>query len=143
GINDIHRPVTRQIPVPADPTKPYCSTLQGINPFTGHIEGPGLFHSTANAYGLAQFFDVAGNISGFTINNTTQKQFTGQYSLQLGSHYLSGGAEGHFFKVYEYDNGLPWDANPFKDSFVVHPYYADVYVQDKMEFSDITFQPGI
>src|SRR5205823_930743 len=66
-----------------------------------------------------------------------------QYSLQLGSHNLSAGAEGHFFTVYQYDNGLPWDANPFKDSFVVHPYWADVFVQDKMEFSDITLQPGI
>jgi len=143
GIIDIYTPVSRQIPDPADPTKPYGTTLQGINPFTGHIEGPGLIHTSNNAYGLVQFFPTAGNVFGFSISNTNQKQFSAQYSLPMGAHQLSAGVEGHLFKVYQYDNGLPWDANPFKDSFQVHPYWGDVFIQDKMEFSDITFQPGL
>src|SRR5581483_2539001 len=143
GIIDIYTPVTKQIPDPADPTKPYSSQIQGPNPFTGHIEGPIITQSSANGYGIVGLFPVAGNGGGFQIENTGQTQLSGNYSLQVGSHYLQGGFETNLMSVYKYENDLPWDANPFKDSFLVHPYTAAIYAEDKMEFSDITFAPGI
>lgn len=149
GIIDIYTPVTRQIPDPADPTKPYSSQVQGLNPFTGHIEGPFISQTSANAYGLVgalptgqQFASIA-NAGGFVVENTDQSQFSGNYTVQVGSHFLTGGFESNFMSIFKYEDDLPWDANPFKDSFQVHPYTGALYLSDKMEFSDITFAPGI
>ncbi len=149
GIIDIYTPVTKQIPDPADPTKPYTSQVPGLNPFTGHIEGPAILQTSSNAYGLVgtlptgQSFVAMGNASGFGIENTSQSQFTANYSIQVGSHFVTAGFDGNLMSIFNYSDQLPWDANPFKDSFQVHPYTADVYATDKMEFSDITFAPGI
>ena len=143
GIIDIYTPVQKQIPDPANPTQPYASQVPGLNPFTGHIEGPALIQSSANAYGVVGLFPVVGNTGGFVTENTDQTQFTGNYSIQIGSHFLSAGFESNIMSIYKYEDDLPWDANPFKDSFLVHPYTGAVYITDKMEFSDITFAPGI
>ena len=143
GIIDIYTPVKKQIPNPANPTQPYPSEVPGLNPFTGHIEGPGITQSSANAYGIVGLFNVVGNTGGFTTENTTQSQFSGDYTIQLGSHLLKAGVDGNLMSIYKYEDDLPWDANPFKDSFMVHPYTGDVYIEDKMEFSDITFHPGL
>ncbi len=142
-IIDIYTPVSQQIPSPANPTQPYGSSVPGINPFTGHVEGGPITYSANNAYGLPNVFFEAGNPQGFFIENTGQSQFKAQYSIQLGAHYLSGGAEGNYMSIYQYSNQLPWDANPFMDSFYVHPYTGAINVSDKMEFSDITFNPGL
>jgi CarboxypepD_reg-like domain len=143
GIIDIYTPVLKQIPDPANPTQPYASQVPGLNPFTGHIEGPAIAQSSANAYGIVGLFPVVGNVGGFVTENTDQTQFSGNYSIQIGSHFLSAGFESNIMSVYKYEDDLPWDANPFKDSFLVHPYTGAVYFTDKMEFSDITFAPGI
>jgi hypothetical protein len=143
GIVDIYTPVSKQVPDPSNPANIRTYSGAGINPFTGHIEGDGIFASTQNPYGLYGYFLAAGNVFGFT--NQTYDQYTlqGGYSDQFGSHGIDFGFEGHLYNIQNYNNGLPWDANPFKDSFTVVPIIAGVYVQDKMEFSDITFQPGL
>lgn len=143
GIIDIYTPVNRQIPDPGNPSQPYSSQVPGPNPFTGHIEGPSISQSSANAYGIVGLFPVVGNVSGFSIENSGQTQFNGNYTVQIGSHQLEAGFETNIMSVYSYSNQLPWDANPFKDSFLVHPYVGGVFVMDKMEFSDITFHPGL
>ncbi len=143
GIIDIYTPVQKQIPNPANPTQPYASEVPGINPFTGHIEGPAVTSTSNNAYGLVGDFASVGNNGGFVTENLNQAQFSGDYTIQLGSHLLKAGVDGNLMSVYKYEDDLPWDANPFKDSFFVHPYTGDVYVDDKMEFNDITFHPGI
>ncbi len=143
GIIDIYTPVLKQIPDPANPTQPYSSEVPGPNPFTGHIEGPAIIQSSANAYGVADLFPVAGNLGGFTIENTSQTQLSGDYSIVVGSHTLSAGFDANIMSVYKYEDDLPWDANPFKDSFLVHPYTGGIFLTDKMEFSDITFNPGL
>ncbi len=143
GIIDIYTPVTKQIPDPSNPTQPYGSQVPGLNPFTGHIEGPGIIQSSANAYGIAGLFNVAGNTIGFVTEDVGQSQFSSDYQLQMGSHFLTVGFDANIMSVYKYEDDLPWDANPFKDSFLVHPYTAGIYFTDKMEFSDITFAPGI
>ena len=38
---------------------------------------------------------------------------------------------------------MPYDANPFSDSFTVKPVLAGAYIGDKMEFNDITFNPSL
>ena len=143
GIIDIYTPVTQQIPDPSDPSKVYSSQVPGLNPFTGHIEGPDISASSANAYGIVGLFPVAGNTGGFLVENTGQSQFSGNYTIQLGSHLIEAGIDANIMSIYKYEDDLPWDANPFKDSFLVHPYTGDVFIMDKMEFSDITFHPGL
>lgn len=141
GIIDIYTPVTKQIPDPRNPTQS-GNAVPGINPFTGHIEGPPLTATTNNAFGLP-VFPTVGNSVGILDQNLGQRQFKLQYSVQVGAHYLSGGAEGNLMSLYNYSNDLPWDANPFRDSFYVHPYTGAVNISDKMEFSDITLNPGL
>ncbi|HET6400810.1 MAG TPA: hypothetical protein VFH95_05355 [Candidatus Kapabacteria bacterium] len=149
GIIDIYTPVTKQIPDPADPTKAYSTQVPGLNPFTGRIEGPAIAQTSSNAYGLVgtlpngQQFIATGNPAGFLQQNEGQSQFSGNYTMQMGSHFITAGFESNFMSIYKYENDLPWDANPFKDSFLVHPYTGAIYASDKMEFSDITFAPGI
>jgi hypothetical protein len=142
GIIDIYTPATRQTPNPSNPTQPNNS-VPGLNPFTGRIEGPSINVSTANAYGLQNIFPVAGNVGGFLIQNTDDWSIDTKYTTQIGSHLINGGIQGSLFTAYRYEDQLPWDANPFKDSFQVHPYTAAAYISDKMEFSDITFNPGL
>jgi hypothetical protein len=143
GILDIFTPVSRQIPDPANPASPRNLTGAGINPITGRIEGPPITYSTANAYGLVHNAVVAGNISGFSNDQRDQIQFDGNFRQQLGAHFLTAGVEGRIFDISRYENSLPWDANPFKDSFSVQPFMGAIYVSDKMEFSDITFNPSL
>jgi hypothetical protein len=143
GIIDIYTAVDRQIPNPIDPTQAYNLSGAGINPLTGHIEGPAISYSTANGYGLPGVFVVAGNTGGYEFDNNEAEQMHAHYSIQSGAHLLDFGGEMNIWHAQTESNSLPWDANPFKDSFDVHPYWGALFVIDKMEFSDITFQPSL
>jgi len=143
GIVDIYTPVSKQVADPRNPSNVLNLFGAGINPFTGHIEGNGITYSTNNPYGLLNVFTVAGNVFGFNNQTINQTSLEAHYNDQFGSHGIDVGAEAHIYNINNYDNGLPWDANPFRDSFAVKPVIAGVYIQDKMEFSDITFQPGL
>lgn len=143
GIIDIYTPVSRQIPDPADPANPKNLSGAGINPITGKIEGGAITYSTANPYGLQNAYVVAGNIGGFATDTRDQIQLDGNYRQQLGAHFLTVGFDSRLFEITRNENSLPWDANPFKDSFAVSPFMGGVYVTDKMEFSDITFHPSV
>lgn len=143
GVIDSYTPVSRQISDPRNPTQPYSSQIPATNPFTGHIEGPAIYYSSNNPYGLLGFYPVSGNVGGFLIQNTKQIQLNGTYNIQMGAHLVNVGFDTKLYNVYKYANDLPWDASPFRDSFQVHPYVAAAYVTDKMEYSDITFAPGV
>lgn len=144
GIIDIYTPVSKQIPDPRNPANILNLTSAGLNPFTGHIEGGGISYSTANPFGLVGAYNVAGNVSGFSKNIRDQIQLEGKYTnLIATNHLVNVGFEGHLYTLNDYNNGLPWDANPFSDSFVVKPFIGAIYVGDKMEFSDITFYPSL
>ena len=143
GIIDIYTPVSKQIPDPHNPSALLNLSGAGINPFTGHIEGGGIATSTNNAYGLYNAFFAAGNVFGFTNHSSTQIQIKADYNDQIGSHGIAAGFEGELYTINRNDNGLPWDANPFRDSFSVKPLIGALYLVDKMEFSDITFEPSL
>lgn len=144
GIIDIYTPVSKQIPDPRNPANILSLSSAGLNPFTGHIEGAPISYSTANPYGLLNQYIVAGNVGGFFHNTRDQIQLEGKYTNQIGTnHLVNAGFEGHLYTLFNYNNGLPWDANPFSDSFVVKPFIGAIYVGDKMEFNDITFNPSL
>jgi hypothetical protein len=143
GIVDIYTPVSKQIADPRNPANIRNLSGAGINPFTGRVEGGGISASTNNPYGLFNVFLAAGNVQGFNNQTVDHIPFGAHYTDQFGSHGFDAGVDVDVYKINNYDNGLPWDANPFRDSFDVTPLIAGVYVQDKMEFSDITFQPGL
>lgn len=143
GIVDIYTPVSKQIADPHNPSNILNLSGAGINPFTGHIEGGGITLSTNNPYGLTNTFFAAGNVQGFSTQTIKQISLDAHYNDQFGSHGVDVGIEAHVYNINNYANGLPWDANPFRDSFDVKPVIAGAYIQDKMEFSDITFQPGL
>ncbi len=142
-IVDIYTPVSRQVANPQDPGIPLILVGAGVNPFTGHIEGGPISFTSANPYGLLNQFISAGNVAGFSQDSRQRLQLEAKYSQQVGAHYLRGGIEAQLHRVSTYSNSLPWDANPFKDSFDVSPVIGSFYVIDKMEFSDITFQPSL
>ncbi|MEI8135378.1 MAG: TonB-dependent receptor [bacterium] len=143
GIIDIYTPVSRIIADPRNPYKSLNLASTGINPFTGHIEGPPVIGSANNPFGLYNAFLAAGNVGGFSSQYINQIQLQAQYSDQFGNHGIDAGIEAHLYDIQNYSNSQPWDANPFRDSFTVKPMLADVYIQDKMEFGDITFQPSL
>ncbi len=143
GIVDIYTPVSKQVPDPSNPTQVLSLTAAGINPLTGHVEGPLITQTTQNPYGLYNTFATAGNAGGYQFDQRQQTQFDANFTQQVGAHFINGGVEGHLWHVASQSNGLPWDANPFKDSFDVKSQYGAVFVEDKMEFNDITFAPGV
>ncbi len=143
GIVDIYTPVSKHIADPHNPSNILNLSGAGINPFTGHVEGGGITYSTNNPYGLTGSFLSAGNVFGFRTQTISQISADAHYNDQFGSHGVDVGAEAHIYNINNFANNLPWDANPFRDSFDVKPLLAGVYIQDKMEFSDITFQPGL
>jgi hypothetical protein len=143
GIVDIYTPVSKQIPDPSNPANSYILTGAGLNPWTNHIEGNPISYSTANPYGLLGGYIVAGNVAGFYLNTRDHYQLEAHYTGQFGNHLVTGGFEGHKYVLSDYSNDLPWDANPFKDSFTITPLIAAVFVGDKMEFNDITFNPSL
>lgn len=142
GIIDLYTPVSRQIPSPSNPAN--TKTAVGTNPFTGKVEGPPIVLSSANAYGLPGYYVVGGNGGGgFQTDTRNQIQVDGSYRQQWGAHFLTAGFESKIYDISRNSNDLPWDANPFKDSFNVDPFIGGVYLADKMEFSDITFNPSL
>ncbi|HET9135599.1 MAG TPA: TonB-dependent receptor [Candidatus Kapabacteria bacterium] len=143
GIPDIYTPVSKQIPDPQNPGSIKTLSGAGLNPFTGHVEGPAITNSTANPYGLLNIYPVAGNFTAFTNNTRDHYQIQGSYNNQYGSHLINFGFEAHSYTLTDFNNNLPWDPTGFKDSFVIKPLIAAVYVGDKMEFSDITFNPSL
>lgn len=143
GIVDIYTPVSKQIPDPANPANSYILTGAGLNPWTNHIEGGPISYSTANPYGLLGYYTVAGNVAGFYNNTRDHYQLEAHYTGQFGNHLVTGGFEGHQYTLSDYNNGLPWDANPFRDSFTIKPFIGAVFIGDKMEFNDITFNPSL
>ncbi len=144
GIIDIYTPAGRQIANPSNPGDPYSLSTAGLNPMTGRIEGPAIY-TTANPYGIVVrgAFPSAGNVAGFSYDTRRRIQFEAKYSQQIGEHYIKGGFETQIHNIESSDNSQPWDANPFKDSFAVKPMTGAVYIIDKMEFSDITFNPSL
>lgn len=143
NIIDIYTPVSRQIANPNDPGSSLILVGAGVNPFTGHIEGGPITFTSANPYGLMNRFVSAGNVAGFSNDSRTRLQLEAKYSQQIGEHYLRGGVEAQLHTISSYSNTLPWDANPFEDQYKVNPMTFAAYFIDKMEFSDIIFQPSL
>jgi hypothetical protein len=143
GIMDIYAPVSKQIPNPQDPATPITLNGAGLNPFTGKIEGGGVSYTTNNPYGLLNQFYSVGNPSGYFFDARNHVQIDGKYSEQISEHFINFGFEAQLHHITTLQNQLPWDPNPFQDQYDVRPKLGALYVIDKMEFSDITFNPSL
>ncbi|HEY6172001.1 MAG TPA: TonB-dependent receptor [Candidatus Kapabacteria bacterium] len=143
GIMDNYTPVSKQIPDPRNPANALNLSGAGLNPFTGRIEGGGQNYTTNNPYGLMNTFYSVGNPAGYSEDTRQRIQVDGKFAQQISEHLITAGFEGQFHHITTLSNNLPWDANPFQDVYDVNPYTAALYVIDKMEFADITFNPSL
>jgi hypothetical protein len=143
GIMDNYTPVSKQIPDPQNPADALNLTGAGLNPFTGKIEGGAQRFTTNNPYGLLNEFYSVGNPVGFYHDTRQRIEIDGKFAQQIGEHLISAGFESQLHHISTLSNSQPWDANPFQDVYDVNPYTAALYVIDKMEFADITFNPSL
>ncbi len=143
GIMDNYTPVSKQIPDPQNPANALNLTGAGLNPFTGKIEGGAQRFTTNNPYGLLNAFYSAGNPAGYYEDTRQRIQIDAKFAQQIGEHLVSAGFETQLHHITTFSNDQPWDANPFQDVFDVNPYTAAIYIIDKMEFADITFNPSL
>jgi hypothetical protein len=143
GIMDNYTPVSKQIPDPQNPANALNLNGAGLNPFTGKIEGGAQRFTTSNPYGLLNAFYSVGNPAGYSFDTRQRIQLDGKFAQQINEHLITAGFETQFHHITTFSNNLPWDANPFQDAYDVKPYTAALYVIDKMEFSDITFNPSL
>lgn len=143
GIMDNYTPVSKQIPDPQNPANALNLPGAGLNPFTGKIEGGSQQFTTSNPYGLLNTFYSVGNPVGFYHDTRQRIEIDGKFAQQIGEHLISAGFESQLHHITTLSNQQPWDANPFQDVYDVNPYTAALYVIDKMEFADITFNPSL
>ena len=143
GIMDNYTPVSKQIPDPQNPANPLNLPGAGLNPFTGKIEGGSQRFTTNNPYGLLNTFYSVGNPAGYYEDTRQRIQLDGKFAQQINEHLITAGFEAQLHHITTFSNDQPWDANPFQDVYDVKPYTAALYVIDKMEFADITFNPSL
>jgi len=122
----------------------------GINPLTGRREGPAFTQGNRNPYGVVG--SAAGVISFVMFGNDRTLQnrrakytsLGGSISSQVDNNNLiKTGAEIKLHDVFREYNSLPWDANPFADSYHYKPIQAHAYVQDKIEYQGIVINAGV
>ncbi|MBI2427976.1 MAG: TonB-dependent receptor [Ignavibacteriales bacterium] len=122
----------------------------GINPTTGHREGPAFTQGNQNPYGVV---GSSANVISFvmfgndrTLQNRDAKYMSlgGSVSSQVDNNNLiKTGAEIKLHEVFREYNSLPWDANPFDDSYRYKPIQIYAYVQDKIEYQGIIVNAGV
>jgi outer membrane receptor protein involved in Fe transport len=122
----------------------------GINPTTGHREGPAFTQGNQNPYGTVGAagnvlsFVIFGNSRTFTRRSSDYTSLTGTITSQVNKFNLvKAGFDIKLHKVFRQYNSLPWDANPFADKYEYEPRQASLYLQDKVEYQGIILNPGI
>lgn len=91
------------------------------NPLTGYTEGPADAYSTANPYGLINYFVARGNEGGVDLRRARFVQVDGNITsnLEVGEtrHVFKAGVEMRFMTLSRHFNANPWDGSPFFDVY--------------------------
>lgn len=91
------------------------------NPITGYTEGPADAYSTANPYGLINYFVARGNEGGVDFRRSRFVQVDGNITsnLEIGEtrHVFKAGIEIQARTLSRHFNANPWDGSPFIDVY--------------------------
>ena len=100
--------------------------------------------NTNNPWGVYNLFYGAGDYRGFLLHWSDVITVKGDITHNIGKmHELKVGLEARQNYLSRRYNSLPWDPDPFVDSYNVHPLNGAVFVQDRMDFEDLVVRAGL
>ncbi|MEO0107966.1 MAG: TonB-dependent receptor, partial [candidate division WOR-3 bacterium] len=96
-----------------------------------------------NPYGVAGTFVTEGD-AYFHYRQTYNKYFKGSVTITPNAtHEVKTGLEIKDYALTEYTNTLPWDPNPFFESYRNTPLTVSGYLQDRADFEDLVVRAGL
>jgi hypothetical protein len=100
--------------------------------------------NTKNPWGVYNLYYGYGDYRGFLMHWSDVLSFKGDITHNLGKvHEFKTGFELKQNYLSRRYNSLPWDPNPFVDSYDVTPFNAAAFVQDRMDFEDLVVRAGL
>jgi outer membrane receptor for ferrienterochelin and colicin len=113
-----------------------------FRPIPGYVEQSK--SNTNNPWGVYNLFYGTGDYRGFLMHWSDVITVKGDITHNIGKiHELKTGIEVRQNYLSRRYNSLPWDPNPFVDSYDVTPVNAAVFVQDRMDFEDLVVRAGL
>lgn len=112
------------------------------HPMPGYVEQNK--SNTNNPWGVYNLFYGTGDYRYFQRHWAHVISFKGDVTHNIGkTHELKTGLETRWHWLYRRYNSLPWDPNPFVDSYNVQPFNMAMFVQDRMDFEDLVVRAGL
>lgn len=97
-----------------------------------------------NPYGVLGLFYGDGDYRYFQLHGSTVQTFKGDLTHNIGRiHEIKTGIEVRKNYLYRRYNSLPFNPNPFVDSYDYYPLNLAAYVQDRMDFEDLVVRAGL
>lgn len=113
-----------------------------FRPMPGYVEQSK--SNTNNPWGVYNLFYGDGDYRYFQLHWADVFSFKGDVTHNVGKvHELKTGLELKQNYLHRRYNSLPWDPNPFVDSYDVEPIGAAAFVQDRMDFEDFVVRAGL
>jgi len=113
-----------------------------FHPMPGYLEQSK--SNTNNPWGVYNLFYGTGDYRGFLLHWSDVFTLKGDITHNVGRvHEFKVGFEARQNYLSRRYNSLPWDPNPFVDSYDVHPLNAAMFVQDRMDFEDLVVRAGL
>ncbi|MEO0069687.1 MAG: TonB-dependent receptor, partial [candidate division WOR-3 bacterium] len=113
-----------------------------FHPMPGYVEQSK--SNTNNPWGVYNLFYGYGDYRYFHLHWADVFTIKGDITHNIGKvHEIKAGTEIRQNYLHRRYNSLPWDPNPFVDSYDVKPLNAAVFVQDRMDFEDLVVRAGL
>ena len=97
-----------------------------------------------NPWGVANLFYTEGDAGVWHYRATDQVLGKVDLTHTVSKiHEIKTGIDITQYSLSVYDNGLPWDQNPFWDAYNYKPVVASAYIQDRADFEDLVVRAGI
>jgi hypothetical protein len=113
-----------------------------FQPMPGYVEQSK--SNTNNPWGVYNLFYGSGDYRGFLLHWSDVITLKGDITHNVGKiHEFKVGFEARRNNLSRRYNSLPWDPDPFVDSYDVHPLNGAVFAQDRMDFEDLVVRAGL
>ncbi len=113
-----------------------------FRPMPGYVQQSQV--NTNNPWGVYNLFYGSGDYRYFLLHWSEVVTLKGDITHNIGKvHEIKAGIETRLNSLHRRYNSLPWDPNPFVDSYDVNPVNAAAYVQDRMDFEDLVVRAGL
>ncbi|MEO0075239.1 MAG: TonB-dependent receptor, partial [candidate division WOR-3 bacterium] len=97
-----------------------------------------------NPFGVNNLFYGVGDYRYFMLHGSTVHTIKGDLTHNIGKiHEIKGGIEMRNNYLFRRYNSLPWDPNPFFDTYDFYPVNLATYIQDRMDFEDLVIRAGL